>query len=238
MNISPETSYYRFLKPIYVLLRFNKPFSLYFKYLWAPVKTRIKLITNSRKTNRRLEIGTDCRHPIQGFESLSIETCVNIDYALDASKKLPFKDNTFSLIYSSHTIEHIPWYQTVSVLKEWKRILKSGGSLEIWVPDGLKICRNLVRVEDGGDDESGLDGYYNLVPNRDPRLWASLRIFTYGDARGTLNHPNWHRAIFTPSLLLDSLRWAGFENVEPLGKNHVRGRDHGWINLGAKGVKP
>lgn len=238
VDISPKTSYYRFLKPVYVFLRFKKPFNFYFRYLWDPLKTRINMLRNNGKQDRRLEIGTDFRSPIDGFESLSIEGCIGIDYARDASKRLPFRDSTFSLVFSSHALEHIPWYQTVDVLKEWTRILKPGGTMEIWVPDGLKICQNLVRVEEGGEDRSGLDDYYKLVPDKDPRLWAALRIFTFGDGKGTLDHANWHRAIFTPSLLLDSLKWAGLENVELMDRSQARGRDHGWINLGARGVKP
>lgn len=238
MDIRPGTYYYKFLKPIYVFFRRTPPFTFWFRYVWDHAKTRYNLILKSGKPDRKLEIGADFHNTIQGFETISLEGSINIDYVLDASKKLPFKTDTFSLIYSSHTLEHIPWYQTVEVLKEWRRILKPGGSLEIWVPDGLKICRNLVRVEEGGEDESALDGYYKLVPDKDPRLWAVLRIFSYGDAKGTPGHPNWHRAIFTPSLLLDSLMWAGFEKVELLDRDQVRGRDHGWINLGAKGVKP
>jgi len=238
MNIKPETSYYKFLKPLYLLFRYKSPFNLYFNHLWDPLKTRFNLFKNRSKINRSLEIGADFHNPIDGFENLSIQGCVNIDYVWDASKRLPFKDNTFSLIYSSHTLEHIPWYKTVDVLKEWKRVLQHGGRLELWVPDGLKICQNLVRFEERGEDMSNMDNYYKLVTNKDPRLWAALRIFTFGDGEGTLNDPNWHRAIFTPTLLLDSLKWAGFDGVELMDEKEVRGRDHGWINLGARGVKP
>ena len=63
-----------------------------------------------------------------------------MDYVYDAGKPLPFEDNTFDLVYASHVLEHIPWYKVEEVVKEWVRILKPGGVLEVWVPDGLKIC--------------------------------------------------------------------------------------------------
>ena len=89
-----------------------------------------------------LEIGAGPQR-IPGFETLDIVGGKHVDYVWDASKRLPFKDNTFKLIYGSHVLEHIPWYQTENVLTEWVRILNAGGRLEIWVPDALKICKAL-----------------------------------------------------------------------------------------------
>jgi len=45
---------------------------------------------------------------------------------------LPFADESFDAIYSSHCFEHIPDY--VAVLRDWYRLLKVGGHLIIVVP--------------------------------------------------------------------------------------------------------
>ena len=145
---------------------------------------------------RYLEIGPGDER-IHGFETLNIFSGPNVDYVYDASKPLPFEDNTFDLIYASHILEHIVWYQTEITLKEWVRILKSGGTLEVWVPNGLKICQIMMGAELNGINDTAKDGWYKFNPRKDPYIWANGRIFTYGDGTGNPNHPNWHRAIFS-----------------------------------------
>lgn len=186
---------------------------------------------------RYLEIGPGDER-IEGFETLNIFNGPNVDYVYDASKPLPFEDNTFDLIYASHILEHIVWYHTESTLKEWVRILKSGGILEAWVPDGLKICQTLINAELNRVNDIAKDGWYKFNPRKDPYIWANGRIFTYGDGTGNPNHPNWHRAIFTPRYLKELFERVGLINVREMDHSQVRGYDHGWINLGVKGTKP
>lgn len=201
------------------------------------VKNRIIIRRNRGKMNRALEIGPGSVR-IPGFETLDIVGGKNVDYVMDASKVLVFDDNTFDLIYASHVLEHIPWYKTVDVLREWIRILKYGGILELWVPDGLKICETLFNAEVKGLNEIEKDGWYKFNPHKDPCVWAAGRIFTYGDGTGAINHPNWHRAIFTPRYLKDLLIRVGLVEIRELEASEVRGYDHGWISLGMRGKKP
>lgn len=203
----------------------------------ASAKTRRRLVEHAGRAERRLEIGPGPQ-PLKDFETLGIADGPHVDYVLDAARTLPFGDASFDLIYASHVLEHIPWYQTDDVLREWRRILKPGGVLEIWVPDGLKICRTLVEFEVDGTDNTALDGWYRMNPDKDPCRWAAGRMFTYGDGAGATDHPNWHRALFTPRFLAETLVKAGFASVRAMDRSEVRGDDHGWINLGARGVKP
>lgn len=47
-------------------------------------------------------------------------------------KKLPFDDNSFDFILANHVLEHVPdWFET---FKEFSRILKPGGIIEVWIP--------------------------------------------------------------------------------------------------------
>lgn len=48
---------------------------------------------------------------------------------------LNFEDNSVDLIYASHVISYFDRDQIVILLKEWKRVLKSGGVLRLAVPD-------------------------------------------------------------------------------------------------------
>lgn len=205
------------------------------KAIWS-LKTRLNLSRRIGTTGRRLEIGPGDRR-IPGYETLSIVGGRNVDYVCDAATRLPFSDNTFETIYASHVLEHIPWYQTARALIEWLRILRPGGELKVWVPDALKICEVFVEYERTGNDRTALDGWYRLNDDRDPCRWAAGRIYTYGDGKGTIDHPNWHRAMFSERFLRKLLADVGFTCIEPTRPDDILGHDHGWINLGLRGRK-
>jgi len=203
----------------------------------AVCKTQKNLRTNRTKRHRALEIGPG-KNRIPGFETLNIVNGRQVDYVCDASKRLPFPDNTFELIYASHILEHVPWYQTEAALREWVRVLKKDGVLEVWVPDGLKICQAFVDAELHDNNYIELDGWYRFNPEKDPCKWAAGRLFTYGDGTGNTSHPNWHRAVFSTRYLELLFMKAGLTQIRVMDSNEVRSVDHGWINLGIKGTKP
>lgn len=183
------------------------------------------------QSRRCLEIGPGQEH-IEGFETMNIVPGTNVDYIGDASKRLPFKKDTFDLVYASHILEHIPWYQTIDTLMEWVRVIRPGGSLEIWVPDGLKICKVLIDAEK--NQESTIpDEWCVRNPDKSPHIWVAGRLF-WG---ANLNYPSWHRSLFTPRYLSQVMQKAGLQNIKILGSEEVRGHDHGWINLGMRGTK-
>lgn len=73
-----------------------------------------------------------CIYPIKNVVNID---CVPGEYVTvqDPSEiRLPFSDNTFDLIIANHVMEHIPnWFET---MKEFARIVKVGGQIEIWIP--------------------------------------------------------------------------------------------------------
>lgn len=208
-----------------------------FPNLTSYLITKTYIFINSNKIDRKLEIGPGI-DLIPQFETLSIEKRPDVNYICNAFKKMPFHDNTFSIIYASHILEHIPWYYIDSVIEEWIRILKPGGYLEIWVPDGLKICKAFVDAEENHENRIHLDGWYKFNKSRDPCVWASGRCFSYGNGDDNLASFNWHRAIFSERYLKDILRKHGLYQIEKMTNEQIRGYDHGWINLGLKGIKP
>jgi hypothetical protein len=196
------------------------------------VRTNRRLKARAASTPRCLEIGPGPDR-IGGFETLSAVGGSHVDYRWEVgARPLPFRDQTFELIYASHVLEHIPWYQTTAVLAEWFRVLSDGGTVEIWVPDGLRIARAFVEAEDGINSEFLADQWFKYNARHDSCLWASGRIFSYGDGTGRSDSPNWHRALFSYRFLASTLREVGFKDVCPLSADQVRGYDHGWINLG------
>ena len=206
------------------------------RYIINPIRNRFNIAKNESREHRKLEIGPGPER-IDGFETVNIVADSHVDYVCDAAKKLPFKTGTFDLIYSSHILEQISWYQTERTLKEWVRILKPNGKLQIWVPNGLKIAAAFVDAETK-DGESWLeDDWFRFNDAKDPCVWASGRTFTYGDGTGDPTSPNWHRALFSPRYLSLLMRTAGLTDLRTMTPDDVLGHDHGWINLGIEGTK-
>lgn len=214
---------YNYLLPFY---------SIFHRFLVTPQIIR----KNRKKIVRMLEIGPGPKR-LDGFETLNVIAGLEVDYVLDAAKPLPFESGSFDLIYASHVLEHIPWYQTAMVLSEWARLIKKGGTIEIFVPDGIKIAKTFVDAEEADPCLIAQDGWYRFNDGRDPCVWANGRIFSYGDGTGRKNDPNWHFCLFSERYLRFLLEESGFGNVVPLGASDVRGHDHGWINMGVRGVK-
>jgi len=135
---------------------------------------------------------------------------------------LPFRANTFDLIYASHVLEHIPWYNTVKALEETLRVLKLGGVLEVWVPD-LGVIISAYQQRRCGDN------WRRYNQEGDFMSWVNGRLFAYGSPE------NWHRAMFDAESLTQVFQRAGFIDIALL--TTPRGYDHGVINLGLMGRK-
>jgi ubiquinone/menaquinone biosynthesis C-methylase UbiE len=69
-----------------------------------------------------------------GFLGLDFRMSASVDIVADASM-LPFRDESFEHVFSSHTLEHFSHNEVNRVVAEWVRILKKGGVIEIRCPD-------------------------------------------------------------------------------------------------------
>lgn len=183
---------------------------------------------------KQLEIGPG-KERIPGFETYNLERTDVTDHVGDA-RKLPFRDGVFDVVYSSHCIEHVHWYEVEPTIAEWARIVKPGGVLEVFTVDAFKLMKALVGLEETG-----------VWPGRGPSTWR--REKTLGDpykyAVGRLlNYPrgrqlaHMHRALITPNYLRRCFEQAGLVELTPLSDHEARGKRHKWINLGLRGRKP
>lgn len=59
--------------------------------------------------------------------------------------KLPFNDDTVSLIYGSHVLEYFDRDEAKKVLTEWHRVLKQDGTLRLAVPDFAEMSQLYVK---------------------------------------------------------------------------------------------
>jgi len=63
----------------------------------------------------------------------------DFDVTLTHESSLPFDHDSKSIIYSRHTIEHLPEQTVIAFLKESFRILEPGGCLRVDAPDADKV---------------------------------------------------------------------------------------------------
>jgi predicted SAM-dependent methyltransferase len=73
-------------------------------------------------------------HKLTGWLNTDIDTSKGAVY-LDATKPLPFPDDSFDFIFSEHMIEHIPIAAAQKLCSECARILRPGGVLRLATPD-------------------------------------------------------------------------------------------------------
>ncbi len=71
---------------------------------------------------------------IKNFKSIDAHPFATSDI-IGGIKKIKLKSDSVNIIYNSHVLEHVGRLKTFSVLKEWHRILRPGGSLYISVPN-------------------------------------------------------------------------------------------------------
>tara|TARA_B100000945_G_C20333558_1_gene573670 strand:+ start:821 stop:1129 length:309 start_codon:yes stop_codon:yes gene_type:complete len=71
----------------------------------------------------------------------------NISYC-NAAKQIPEKDNSVSVLYSSHMLEHLDDKETDIFLKESIRVLMKGGLIRIVVPDFEILIKNYLKSND------------------------------------------------------------------------------------------
>ncbi len=62
----------------------------------------------------------------------------SVDILADA-RSLPFQDEVFDHVYSSHVIEHFSHREVKDIMAEWVRVLKKDGVIEIVCP-WLRVC--------------------------------------------------------------------------------------------------
>jgi predicted SAM-dependent methyltransferase len=88
----------------------------------------------------KLNIGAGQTY-IPGFVNIDLSDRANI--SLDLSKdRLPFEDSSVDLVFSYHTLEHIPDY--LFVISEIHRVLKHGGHFLVGLPYVTLTEYNLV----------------------------------------------------------------------------------------------
>jgi len=149
------------------------------------IKFKVSQLANKYLTGLYgIEIGAAAHNPFN-------LNAINIDYAHDNGYKqdeikmcgeyrkvdlisygddLPFKDSTLDFVLTSHVFEH--FWDPIKTLKEWNRVIKSGGYIFMIVP-------HLNRTNDRRSRTTYkelVDRHNGLIP---PPLWNSGAHYSF-----------------------------------------------------------
>lgn len=95
----------------------------------------------------KLHLGCGKRF-IPGFVHIDVVPYDHIDHVTSIDNLSMIPDNSVSLIYNCHVLEHFRRHDVDRVLREWHRVLQPGGTLRTSVPDFEGICQVYTRTKD------------------------------------------------------------------------------------------
>ena len=121
--------------------------------------------------NIKLHLGCGKKH-FDGYINIDLSETSATDLVCNI-KKLPFEDNSVKLIETYHVIEHMPRHDLPIALKEWHRVLGSGGKLIIEFPDFDETARQYL-----AGNESRIDNIFGLQ-----RFLGDAHMFGYNFKR-------------------------------------------------------
>ena len=138
----------------------------------------------------KLHLGCGNRY-IPGFYHVDYMDYPHVDRRGPVEDLGFLEDESVELIYASHILEHFGRYEVERVLKEWRRVLRSGGILRVAVPN----FRAVVELYEREGLQNGFSGLVGLVC-------------------GGQRHPlDFHKIVFDKPFLTYLLNNAGFAQV-------------------------
>jgi SAM-dependent methyltransferase len=88
----------------------------------------------------------------RGVWDRDLNMAVRPEFIGDIANLVDFRDDTFDVIQAWHVLEHLPRHRGNSALREFFRVLKPGGLLDIEVPDMVRVCTAWLTGELNDDE--------------------------------------------------------------------------------------
>ena len=178
------------------------------QYVKREIKTLLKhrkgirqVLKLSRQQHLRLHIG--CGPKIKK-SWINIDLSPKADISLDMREPLPLLENSCSIIYSEHFLEHLDYPgHANSFLRECYRVLEPGGLFSVGVPD-----TEWPIAEYTGQRS---EGYFGIAKERWHPEWCQTEMehinyhFRQGDD---------HRFAYDFKTLARALSSAGFQEIQ------------------------
>ena len=140
----------------------------------------------------KLHLGCGKRH-LPGYIHIDLASYPHIDHRQDIRRLPRFKKNSVDCIYSSHALEYFDRMEVLDVLREWRRVLKKGGTLRLAVPDFATLTRVYQKT-------NKLDLVLGPLFGRWPTKLNHLVLY--------------HKTVYDFSSLKQILKTLGFHNIQ------------------------
>lgn len=199
--------------------------------LYEHVSTRRRMRPTPGRVKALLESGEPVRIDLGGADPGSngwrtIDVTDTCDLFWDLRHGIPFPDSSVDAVYSSHFFEHLNFDQGQTMLRESLRVLKSGGTFSICVPNARLYLEAYLGLRD--------------VPPEYLQWAPAFHGTTAIDAANYVAYmAGEHKYMFDEENLLFLLRAAGFTDVRtrPMDPNLDR-QERDFESLYAEAVKP
>lgn len=168
-----------------------------FQEKWGVSSKEMHKITKDKKFKLDLGSGYGPRKDGHWYHMEIDPKFSDIEFLGDISKELPFDDESMSEIYASNCLEHCEWKTILGVLYEWRRVLATGGKIEIRVPNFRFAA------------ERYLEGSWKLSLVEGTERNLTHLIFG-GDNPG---YPHLHKVGLDYDNLSQALKDVGFSNI-------------------------
>lgn len=154
----------------------------------------------------------------QSCEFAKIATTKNIQFA-NASRRIPYADNSVEVVYSSHMIEHLDRREAHAFLLEVKRVLRPAGIVRIAAPDLAQLVKAYLTT---GNADQFIERTH-MSQKRARGLLAHIKMVLIG-SRG-------HLWMYDGASLAALLRGAGFAEVSIVPAGTTRIENPGSLDL-------
>lgn len=141
---------------------------------------------------------------------INVDLYGNPDVIADM-RTLPYEDNFADRINAQHVLEHIPYVQFITALREWHRVLKPGGLLDIGIPD-IELCmQEFMQMDDPVKWDWGISTIYGSQVNP---LKHIDKCKTWDANPNQIDYGQIHQGGMSLKKLTDVLIHVGFDIIE------------------------
>lgn len=175
----------------------------------------------------RLNLGCGVHRILGNWTHVDANPDVAPDLVADVRDLSLFRDGSVDEVFAGHVLEHLDWEEGQAALREWRRVLRPGGTLGVVVPDFREIV--LRYLANDGTVVEWPEGTRRLA--RDLRLINDMFIYSHGQ-----DSP--HRYCYDGALLRQAVEAAGFVVTAEIDRERdPRIAVGAWYQTGVSAVK-